>query len=698
MKRIWVYDIEVLSNCHTATFLALDNQEVRQFVIHKSRNDFSEYIKFLQTEISGLIGFNNINYDYPVIHYLLNQQFIFDDILLGKVCKSDGSPLSTIDSINTITNFIYKKSNEVIDSDWSSIPEWKTIIPQLDLYRIWHFDNKAKHTSLKAVEIAIDLPNVADMPFETSHYVEDNEVQQILDYNLNDVLATYEFYKITIGDTDNPLYKGKDKLQLRRDIQAEFGINCINYNDVKIGDEINKLNYLKATGKKWEDIKNKNTVREIIHIKDCIPSFIKFESEQLQQFLESLKTKELLGTKGEFSEELVYKDLTLKFAQGGLHSVDKPRIVIPNENEILEDRDCASMYPTSIINFGLYPEHLGLEWLNGYIWTKDKRIEAKHLSKDNKKYEAIAESYKLALNGGGFGKTGEANSWQGDPLVTMKVTIGNQLMLLMLIEKYLNNDIQVISVNTDGIVALYNKDLQHKILEIDKWWEDITKHTLEYTPYKLFVQTSVNDYITVKTDGKVKYKGDYEIDREIHKNNSMRIVAMALKEYFINNIPVEETILNHTNIYHFCKRVKTTKGWWLEERFYDEEPIIPIFNNKDEQIEFVKEYGWIESGNLFTKEEMDKGIRLSTALNQSIEELKKTYQISNKLSKNVRYYVSTNGNTFIKCCEDGRETSVEKGYLSTVFNRYVEKPMSEYNINYDYYINECNKIIKKIKQ
>ena len=81
-----------------------------------------------------------------------------------------------------------------------------------------------------------------------------------------------------------------------------------------------------------------------------------------------------------------------------------------------------------------------------------------------------------------------------------------------------------------------------------------------------------------------------------------------------------------------------------------------------------------------------------------IEELKKTYQISNKLSKNVRYYVSTNGNTFIKCCEDGRETSVEKGYLSTVFNRYIEKPMSEYNINYDYYINECNKIIKKIEK
>jgi hypothetical protein len=272
----------------------------------------------------------------------------------------------------------------------------------------------------------------------------------------------------------------------------------------------------------------------------------------------------------------------------------------------------------------------------------------------------------------------------------------------MLIEEMELNNIHVVSANTDGIVCLFDKSLNDKYYEICHNWEKIVGNSemgqLEYKDYKFLAQTSVNDYIALDTDNTIKRKGDFEIDSEIHKNNSMRIVRIALTNYFINNIPIEDTILNHTNIYHFCKRVKTTKGWWLEERYYDQEPIIPIFNNKDEQIEFVKEYDWIESGNLFTKENLDKGVRLSTALNQSIEELKKTYQISNKLSKNVRYYVSTNGNTFIKCCEDGRETSVEKGYLSTVFNRYVEKPMSEYNINYDYYINECNKIIKKIEK
>lgn len=387
MKQVYVYDVETFFNFHSCTFLNRDNpSEIKQFVIHNSRNDFNEYIKFLEEEVSGLIGFNNINYDYPILHYLLTTKNVNDKF---------------------ITYRLYQKSQEIINSERSSIPFWKVLIPQLDLYRIWHFDNKAKRTSLKAVEIAINYENVIDLPFKPDHTVEEYEIEQILKYNLNDVLATYEFYKITIGDTELPLYKGKDKLQLRKDIQEEFGIDCLNYNDVKIGDSINKVNYLKATNKEWKDIKDINTKRYVIHAKDCIPSHISFNSTILKEFLYRLEHIDISGTKGEFAESVIYKGVKLNFAQGGLHSEDRARKIVPNENELLIDRDCASMYPTFIINTGLYPEHLGIEWLNGYIWTKDKRIDAKHLYKQskNKKFESIAETYKLALNGGGLTKT-----------------------------------------------------------------------------------------------------------------------------------------------------------------------------------------------------------------------------------------------------------------------------------------------------
>jgi hypothetical protein len=387
MKRIWVYDIEVLFNCHTATFLAIDNQEVRQFVIHKSKNDFSEYIKFLQTEVSGLIGFNNINYDYSIIHYLLT----FDT--RQKIWENS----------ELFTEILYNKSNEVINSEWSSIPEWKTLIPQLDLFKIWHFDNKAKHTSLKAVEIAMDFENVEDMPFEPSHYVTDEEVSDILSYNLNDVLATYEFYKITIGDTENPLYKGKDKLQLRKDIQAEFGINCINYNDVKIGDELNKLNYSKNSGLDWKQIKVLPKFIDTFVFGQCIPSYVHFKTQELNDFYNLIKdTPVVQDTDGEKQIfTLEFRDTTYTIARGGLHSVDKPRKLIPIEDQILRDADVGSQYPNAIVKRNLYPRHLGKAWIQGYKDNISRRLDAKSTYKKTKKakYNSIQEVFKLALNG-----------------------------------------------------------------------------------------------------------------------------------------------------------------------------------------------------------------------------------------------------------------------------------------------------------
>ena len=53
-------------------------------------------------------------------------------------------------------------------------------------------------------------------------------------YNKNDVYATNEFLEITLGRTDNPLYKGKNKIALRTAMSKKVGFNMLNYNDIKI--------------------------------------------------------------------------------------------------------------------------------------------------------------------------------------------------------------------------------------------------------------------------------------------------------------------------------------------------------------------------------------------------------------------------------------------------------------------------------
>ena len=258
----------------------------------------------------------------------------------------------------------------------------------------------------------------------------------------------------------------------------------------------------------------------------------------------------------------------------------------------------------------------------------------------------------------------------------LTTTITNQLALLMLAEKYLNNGFKVISANTDGIVLLYDKDKKDIVDKIDKEWMELTNYILEYTEYVKFIQTSVNDYITLKPNGKLKFKGDFEIDKEIHKNHSMKIVPMALKKYYIDNIPVEETIYHHYDILDFCKSANMTGNNILYERTYNI-------------------YG----------EEIDKPLSKTTRYYVSktgCKLIKKLPPLENKDEiENLRNEGQLSLFDFVEDVkiEKDRETNIESGYLNKVFNIIKEEDVFyKYDIDYSYYLDECYKIINKIKR
>ena len=648
MQRILeIYDIETLINLFTYTGYRPSTNEYKQFVIHDLRNDIDELYHWLMDDPLYMVGFNNEKFDYPIIHHIINHYEEYRYLSNSEIAQN-----------------IYRKSQEVISMEFSAIADKNKFIPQLDLFLIWHYNNKAKHCSLKQIEIALRLDNVEDMPIHHEKWITSwDEIELVLSYNKNDVYATHEFFKVTQGETELPLFKGKNKLDLRKYIAKEFNLNCFNWNDVKIGDEISKKVYSRESGNIYITKPNDAYKSDIfpIHLSECICDNVKFETQQLNDFLDSLKKKVVNSTKGDFEASIEFMGVTFTFAQGGLHTKDLPRIFTREDDEELEDRDCTSMYPLALLFLGLFPRRLGPEWATGYQWIFDQRVYHKKRSKDKsltlherKISEAIQEAFKLALNGGGYGKTGEESSWQYDPKVTMTVTINNQLYLLMLCEQYLLNGADVISANTDGVVIKFKKSIQNTINNIDRNWEKTTGHILEYAKYDKFIQTSVNDYITLKPDGTCKFKGDFEIDRDLHKNQSMIIVAIALKEYFINNIPVRETILNHKNIFDFCLTLRLNKGWDAN-------------------------YHYIEEGKLKIK----------------------------PLNKTTRYYISNESSCIIKTAEAlekdkikgklTRNTGVNVGYSMTLFNHYEKKEMKDYKINHNFYINECNKIIDQIE-
>ena len=64
-----VYDIETLKNCFTCCFLDYASKKKKEFVIHNSRNDFKDFIKFLiklKQNNYYFVGFNNLFFEnYP---------------------------------------------------------------------------------------------------------------------------------------------------------------------------------------------------------------------------------------------------------------------------------------------------------------------------------------------------------------------------------------------------------------------------------------------------------------------------------------------------------------------------------------------------------------------------------------------------------------------------------------------------------
>ena len=156
---IFTYDMETFKNCilFGGKFYG-DNREYI-FEVSEFKNEAVQLIQFLNwlatlrpqepicKVIKGILmnGFNSLDFDYQLIHWIMNNPH-----------------LVTYQSI-------FEKAQEVINSrDFTGQPRsqiWQTdrLIDQLDLFKMHHFDNKAKMTSLKNIEFVMRSKLVSDL-------------------------------------------------------------------------------------------------------------------------------------------------------------------------------------------------------------------------------------------------------------------------------------------------------------------------------------------------------------------------------------------------------------------------------------------------------------------------------------------------------------------------------------------------------
>lgn len=145
-----------------------------------------------------------------------------------------------------------------------------------------------------------------------------------------------------------------------------------------------------------------------------------------------------------------------------------------------------------------------------------------------------------------------------DPLMGRSVCITGQLFLLEMAQNLYQNveDLVIVQLNTDGVMIEFYEDQYEEVLAIVNEWQSRTGFELEEDSVALIAQKDVNNYVEVQPNGSVKTKGAYLVRGiapagAFNVNNNACIVATALKEYFVNGTPVEETINGCNDIFQF---------------------------------------------------------------------------------------------------------------------------------------------------
>lgn len=630
-----VYDLEILSNLFTYTGYCLQEDKFYQFVIHDRVDQMEGLYNHLRRDKNMYqVGFNNENFDYPLEHYFLsNYPTRFKNMTSGEVVRE-----------------LYDKAQSLINSDeFSSIRDKDKYIKQYDLFRIWHYNSKARLTSLKDLEFAMQMENIEEMPFDHTTWVQTAEqIQQVLHYNRNDVIATTKFLNVTLGRTSYSQYKNKNKMELRTALSKKFNVDCHNWPDVTIGEKLMLILYSRATNQNPWDVYKLRTERSKIALKDCIPPWCKLETKEFKDFLNVLNST-VIHVPGRFEKSVIFHGIKFDFGLGGTHGCIKPGIYESDNEYVIYDLDVSSLYPSIAKSLNLYPQHLGPEFTRLYSKFIDERIAEKHKPKKERD-QVLIEGYKLILNGV-YGKSGEPTSFMYDLLYTYKTTIAGQLFISMWAERMVKKvpDLQFIQINTDGITIKVKRSDISKIQEVCLKLTEETGLGIEDAYYSKMIIRDVNNYIAIYEDSTkdaehIKLKGIFVDDVEYHQNSSMKIVPIALKNYFVYGVPIEETIRNHNNIYDFCLRLKVNSSSKAEWHV----------------ISKTSEFGIVP------------------------------------LNRTTRYFISNSGGGLVVYYNNSKNPNrVNTGFNTTLFNKYYKK--EDYNINYRFYETECRKIIDSIE-
>ena len=602
--RDFIYDIETYLNLFSVAIVHVPTRTRWIFEVSPRLNQsaqFVEFIYWLRGMSARMFGYNNEGFDWLVCQHLV-EVFHKQGFFTAKDAYDKAQEI-----------FSQQRGNRFGLMIWAN----QRIVTQGDLFKIHHFDNISRSTSLKKLEINMLSRSVVDLPYSPHEPLTSDQADEVIAYMCHDVSETLKFYHHSL-----------DKIMFRDQLAERYPDlgDVLNFNDTKIGKkyferELEQRNpgicYTRGPDRRR---KPRQTHRPTIDIGQVISPKVTFQHPQFQRIQAFLQSQVIPETKGFFSnfDTLIYpngdqatlpalnKDerktmvasgverlassngdgqvgaridgMDFIFGTGGIHGSRHAVSVYPDDEYDLVDVDVASYYPNLAISNRYYPEHLSENFCNIYAEVYQMRLDVGKKSLEG-------EMLKLALNGV-YGDSGNIHGPFYDPQYMMSITINGQLFLCMLSERAMSVGAKMVQINTDGLTCLVPKARRAEFEVVCKQWEDHTGLELEHVDYAAMHIRDVNSYMAVKPDGSIKRIGAYAHERQLenpktrerlwHKDHSALVVPKAAEAWLVHDVDIAEFIMSHRDPFDFMLSIKVPKGSRLEERWPHLEEPVPV--------------------------------------------------------------------------------------------------------------------------
>ena len=494
--RLITYDCEVFAHDWLVVF---KDKETGKYTAIWNDNDA---LKMALSEDCVYIGFNSKHYD----------QFIIKAIALGYSAEE------------------IKKVNDYIIGGGQG---WECPMLQDQFFRFNNVDIKddmQMGLSLKAIEGHLGMSvEESTVSFDIDRPLTEDEKKETLKYCIHDVDTTEKLVELRKDYLKNKINLGK--------MAGLDEIKAMSMTNAKLTAAM-----LKASPRPHDD--ERNYVYPDNLRKEFIPAEVFAFFDKMHD--PSVSDKDLFS--GKLNLNIGECPVTLGY--GGIHGAIPNFFWEETEDRGIWNEDVGSYYPHLCTINGYTSRNIPSPQV--YADILERRMQAKAAGD-----KVTANALKLVCNTT-YGCLLNKYNDLFDPLMGRSVCISGQLYLLELAEHCYQEieGLRIVQLNTDGIMVECDKKDYGKLAEICNEWQERTGFELEEDTVAKIAQKDVNNYVEVQPGGKVKAKGGYLVKGiapagAFNVNNSCVIVATALKEYFVNGTPVEDTINACDDIFQF---------------------------------------------------------------------------------------------------------------------------------------------------